>query len=91
MNRRSPPARLLLSRVGWTQQEIADFLDVSQPTIISDVNFNISDNLSEDLLRDALEGLPDGRAETFQEGEEPPTEAGGPQNQSSRPWWRFWR
>ncbi len=25
-----------------------------------------------------------------QEGEEPPTEAGGPQNQSSRPWWRFW-
>jgi hypothetical protein len=26
-----------------------------------------------------------------QEGEEPPTEAGGPQNQSSRPWWRFWR
>jgi predicted XRE-type DNA-binding protein len=50
---------LLLSRVGWTQQEIADFLDVSQPTIISDVNFNISDNLSEDLLQDALEGLPD--------------------------------
>ncbi len=26
-----------------------------------------------------------------QEGEEPPAEAGGPQNQSSRAWWRFWR
>jgi hypothetical protein len=25
------------------------------------------------------------------EEEEPPTEAGGPQNQSPRPWWRFWR
>jgi predicted ArsR family transcriptional regulator len=26
-----------------------------------------------------------------QDDEEPPTEAGGPQNQTPRPWWRFWR
>ena len=32
---------------------------------------------------------PESPDEPVQE-EEPPTEAGGPENQSSRPWWRFW-
>jgi len=39
-----------------------------------------------------LSAPPESPESTVVDQEEgPPTEAGGPQNQSSRPWWRFWR
>ncbi len=59
---------ILLSRVGWTQQRIAEALETSQQTITNDVNADISGNdLTEDLLRDALEDLPEECAEVAEE------------------------
>lgn len=52
---------LLLWKAGWGQQQIADFLGVSQRTISNDVTPNIiaNDLLTEELLREAAEGMPD--------------------------------
>lgn len=44
---------LLLTRVGWTQREIADRLAVAQKTVSNDVNADVSTQLGEDLLREA--------------------------------------
>jgi len=50
---------LILSRAGWSSRDIAEELNIGQATVIEDVNGNISDRLTEDLLREAYEGLPD--------------------------------
>lgn len=47
---------ILLSRAGWSRQQIADFLGTSKGSAVSDVNADISD-LSEDLIREALDSL----------------------------------
>ncbi len=49
---------LLLSRAGYSMQAIADLLGVGKATAVEDVNNDISDHLTEDLLREALDGLP---------------------------------
>jgi transcriptional regulator with XRE-family HTH domain len=50
---------LLLTRAGWKQTEVAEALNVSQPTISRIQNRNGEDlNIGEDLLREAVEGLP---------------------------------
>jgi len=49
---------LVLSRAGWTQEDIGEFLSVPRRTVGDDVTSNISANLTEDLLREASEGLP---------------------------------
>lgn len=49
---------LLLSRVGWSNVQIAEFVGVSEGTVRSDVKDDIP--TSEDLLREAAAGLPDG-------------------------------
>ncbi|MBX6749995.1 MAG: DUF4326 domain-containing protein [Micromonosporaceae bacterium] len=49
---------LLLARAGWSMQQIANHLGVGKATAVEDVNSDISDRLSEDLLREAAEGLP---------------------------------
>jgi hypothetical protein len=48
---------LILSRAGWSSRDIAEALNIGQATVIEDVNGNISDHLTEDLLREASEGL----------------------------------
>lgn len=50
---------LLLSHMGWTNVKIADALGVTHPVVGTDLK-EMSDvtSLSEDVLRDALEGLP---------------------------------
>lgn len=54
---------LLLSRLGWSTREIAEYLSYGQSTVIEDVNGNISDHLTEDLLREALEAFEDENGE----------------------------
>jgi predicted transcriptional regulator len=50
---------LILTRAGWGQQQIADHLGISQRTVSSDVNGDIvANDLTEDLLREAAEGMP---------------------------------
>ncbi len=49
---------LLLARAGWTQRQIADHLGVAQKTVSNDVNADVSTQLTEDVLREAAEGLP---------------------------------
>ena len=49
----------LLSRARWSNVRIAEYLGVTEGTIRNDVNDDISTNLSEDVLRAALEELPD--------------------------------
>jgi transcriptional regulator with XRE-family HTH domain len=51
---------VLLARAGWSQQQIADSLGVSQRTVSNDVKADILANVTEDLLREAAEGLPAG-------------------------------
>lgn len=50
---------LLLSRAGWSQRQIADELGVAQKTVSNDVNADILTQLSEELLREAAQGLPE--------------------------------
>lgn len=54
---------LILSRAGWTQEQAGEFLGVDQATIMRDVNDNILHNLTEDLLREALEAFEDENGE----------------------------
>jgi transcriptional regulator with XRE-family HTH domain len=50
---------LLLKRAGWSLQQIADFVGISKGSAVSDVNGDIADHeMTEDLLREAAEGLP---------------------------------
>lgn len=51
-------AALLLSRAGWSQRQIADFLGVAQKTVSNDVNADILTHVTEELLREAAAGLP---------------------------------
>lgn len=51
---------LILSRVGWSQTQIAEYLRVSQRQVSSDVNADITSSLDEGLLREAAADLPDG-------------------------------
>jgi hypothetical protein len=52
---------LLLSRLGWTQGEIAELLEVTQRTVSGDLEemSELTSLLTEDLLQEALEGLPE--------------------------------
>ncbi|MGH3424247.1 MAG: hypothetical protein ACRDO8_05940 [Nocardioidaceae bacterium] len=50
---------LLLSRLGWSQEQTGEYLGVDQSTIMRDVNDDILHNLTEDILRAALDGLPE--------------------------------
>jgi ParB-like chromosome segregation protein Spo0J len=49
----------IMAQAGWTQQRIADHLGVTRQQIASDVKSDITCNLAEALLRDAVAGLPD--------------------------------
>lgn len=49
----------LLNKVGRTMQQIADELGVGKATAVEDVRSNISDQLAEDVLAEALDGLPE--------------------------------
>lgn len=49
---------LLLKRAGWSNVKIGEYLDVSEGSIRSDVSDDISTSLTEDLLREAADGLP---------------------------------
>jgi hypothetical protein len=40
-------------------QSVADHLDIGKATAVEDVNGDISDHLTEDVIREALDGLPD--------------------------------
>ena len=42
-----------LSRAGWSTREIEEYLRIGHATAVEDVNSNISDHLTEDLLREA--------------------------------------
>jgi transcriptional regulator with XRE-family HTH domain len=50
---------LLLDRAGWSLRQIGDFLSISKDQVSTDVNDDITRHLSEDILREALEGLPE--------------------------------
>lgn len=52
-------AALLLTRAGWSQRQIADYLDVAQKTVSNDVNADILTHVTEDLLREASAALPE--------------------------------
>lgn len=58
---------LLLSRAGWSTREIERYLGVGHATVVEDVKADISDHLTEDLLREALEGLPEECAEVAEQ------------------------
>jgi len=50
---------VLLARAGWKQAEIAEHLGMSQPTVSRIQNVKADNlNMTEDLLREAAEGLP---------------------------------
>jgi hypothetical protein len=49
---------LLLTRAGWTARDAGELLGVEHSTVVRDVSDDKSHHLSEDLLREALEGLP---------------------------------
>lgn len=48
----------LLNKIGRTMQQVADELGVGKATAVEDVKADISDRLAEDILTEALEGLP---------------------------------
>jgi Domain of unknown function (DUF4326) len=50
---------LLLDRAGWSLRQIGDFLGISKDQVSTDVNDDITRHLSEDILREALDGLPE--------------------------------
>jgi transposase-like protein len=50
---------LVLRRTGWTQQRIGRHLGVDQSTIMREVEDDNLHSLTEDILTDALTGLPD--------------------------------
>jgi DNA-binding CsgD family transcriptional regulator len=50
---------LLLNRLGWSTRQIAEFLAYSQKQVSNDVNDDIITHLNEDLLRGALDDLPE--------------------------------
>jgi hypothetical protein len=49
----------IMTQAGWTQQRIANHIGVTRQQIASDVNSDIICNLTESMLCDAVEGLPD--------------------------------
>lgn len=49
---------VLLSRLGWPQRRIADHLGESQKQVSRNVGYDISTHLTEDILAEALDGLP---------------------------------
>lgn len=49
---------LLLTRAGWSQRQIADFLGVDHSTVVRNVKDDILHHLDESLLREAAQGLP---------------------------------
>ena len=50
---------MLLKQLGWPNVRIADELEVTEGTIRSDVNVDISTiELTENILRDALDSMP---------------------------------
>lgn len=49
---------LLLTRAGWTTRQVGDHLGVNASTVLRDVNDDILQQLSEDLLREAAAELP---------------------------------
>ena len=49
---------LLLGRAGWSVRQIADFLGLGKSQVSADVNDDITGHLSEELLREAAEGMP---------------------------------
>jgi DNA-binding MarR family transcriptional regulator len=53
-------AALLLNRAGWSARQIADHLGVNHSTVVRDVNDDILHHLTEELLREAAEGMPSG-------------------------------
>lgn len=50
---------ILLTGAGWSNYQTGDFLGVDESTVREDVKSNISPHLTEDLLREALDGLPE--------------------------------
>jgi DNA-binding MarR family transcriptional regulator len=48
---------LLLSRAGWSNVQIGEFLGVTEGTVRSDVKDDISTSLGEELIREAIDGL----------------------------------
>lgn len=50
----------IMSVAGMTQQQIADFLDMSQKQVSNDVKSDILTILTEPMVRDAIEELPQG-------------------------------
>lgn len=46
----------LLREIGWSTRQIADALRVSQKTVSNDVNDDIATHLTEDMLREAIDG-----------------------------------
>ena len=53
-------AACIMSTAGMTQQKIADHLEVSRELVGKNVNSDILTNLTESMLRDAIEKLPSG-------------------------------
>jgi transcriptional regulator with XRE-family HTH domain/uncharacterized ParB-like nuclease family protein len=50
---------LLLTRAGWSARAVAEYLGVGTATAFEDVKSDISEHITEDLLREALIGLPE--------------------------------
>ncbi len=50
---------VLLNRAGWSLRDIGELLGISKDQVSSDVNDDISRQLNEDTLREALDGLPE--------------------------------
>jgi transcriptional regulator with XRE-family HTH domain len=49
---------LLLTRSGWTTRQVGDHLGVNASTVLRDVNDDVLQQLSEELLREAASDLP---------------------------------
>ena len=58
---------LLLTRLGWSNRKAANFLSVDESTVRENVKDDIFPHLTEDILREALEGLPGECAEVVEE------------------------
>lgn len=49
---------LLLTGTGWPTAVAAELLDVSQQTVITDISVELPTSIPDDLLAEALDGLP---------------------------------
>jgi hypothetical protein len=50
---------LILSRAGWSMVQIAELVGAAKSVVVGDVNSDISDHLTEELLREAATEIPE--------------------------------